>query len=301
MVYGFDADSGKPLWHTALMTPEQAASIAPQSVLSTPAMPLNGRLFFGTGLGDVFEVAATDGTATLRAQLGAPGRQWLTASQDASKVFVTSASSAAYALDSRNGGILWKQAVSSPSGPAAEAPSGGLAVPAEAGLVLLDAAHGGTVVTTYTAAGLVEGVAVDMTSGLTYIVSSAGAVQQLALQGGSSPGYNPVWTATPTKAAGYAPFYGGTAFPNTSLIVTYVNGTAASITPNSGGVNWNFHIDVDLAAPATMGGIGPQGSNVAVVVSTAGHVFALNPANGATLWKQTSVVGGTVDASATEP
>jgi outer membrane protein assembly factor BamB len=301
VVYAFDTDSGKPLWHTALMAPQQVAELAPQSVLSTPVMPVNGVLYIGTGLGDVFEVGAASGVATLRAQLGVAGRQWLTASQSGAQVFATSVAGRAYAVDRVNGGIVWQQSVSIPSGPPAEAPNGGLAVPAQAGLVLLDTAHGGTPVTTYTAAGLVEGVAVDMTSGLTYIVSGSGAVQQLALQSGSAPGYNPVWSVQPVNARGYAPFYGGTAFPNTSMLVAYVNGAAVSVTPNSGGVNWNQQIDVDLAAAPTLAAIGPQDANVALMVSSAGHVFGVDPGNGSILWKQTSVVGGTVDASVAAP
>jgi outer membrane protein assembly factor BamB len=302
VVYGLDADKGKALWHTALMTPEQAAALAPRSVISTAVMPINGRLMFGTGLGDVVEVAASNGAASLRAQLGAAGRQWLTASQDGSTVFAVSASGTAYAVDSRNGGVAWRQAVASPTGPAAETRDGSLAVPTQAGLVLLDAVHGGKILTSYTAAGRVEGVATDLATKLTWIVSSTGAVQVLELEYHPEANYHAVWTVTPNRATGYAPSYRGRGWdPAMPVIVAYADGTAASVGSITGEVNWTRRIDTDLAAPAIMGPLGPQGSSVVVLVSAAGHVFALNAADGSALWQQAGVVGGKVDARPTVP
>ena len=293
VVYAFDADSAKPLWQTPLMTPQQAAALAPQSVLSTPVMPVNARIYVGTGLGDVFEILASSGAKTLRASLGVAGRQWLTASQDGTQVFVASnaGSGTVYSVKV-TGGIRWQQQVSLPTGPTAEGPNGGLVVPTQAGLVLLDFAHGGQIVTTYTAAGLIEGVASDMTFGLDYVVTSTGEVQELVLQPGSPPGYNHAWVAQPSNAAGYAPVLSG------FLYVTCVNGNAAAITPNSGGVGWSLGIDTDLAASPAYGRIDARNTPAIVVASSSGHVYALNPNTGVTIWKQTSVIGGRVDAAA---
>ncbi len=299
VVYAFDADGGKPLWQRTLVSPVQAAAMAPQSVLSSPVMPINGRLYIGTGLGDVFEVGADAGATVLRAQLGVPGRQWLAPASDGSTVFVSSAAGIVAAVGTASGGVLWQQGLPTPVGPSAPAPNGGLAVPTIAGLSLLDAAHGGALVTTYTAAGLIEGVAVDPTSGLSYVVNSTGKVQQLAM--GAPPGYSPIWTATPTNAAGYAPFYSTAFTPSIPMYVSFVDGTVASVTPNSGGVNWNQHVDVDLAAAPQYAVIGAANTAAVLVVSSAGHVYALDPANGSTVWKQTSIIGGSVDANVAAP
>lgn len=299
VVYAFDADSGKPLWQRTLVSAGQAAGMAAQSVLSTPVMPINGRLYIGTGLGDVFEVGADAGATVLKAQLGVAGRQWLASSLDGATVFVSSAGGSVAALGTASGALLWQQRLPAPVGPPAPAPNGGLAVPGIAGLSLLDAAHGGALVTTYTAVGLVEGVAVDPTSGLSYVLDSTGKVQQLALA--VPPGYSPVWTAMPTSAAGYAPFYSTAFTPSIPLFVSFVDGTVASLTPNSGGVNWRQHVDVDLAGAPHYASVGAADTYAVLVVSTTGHVYALDPANGSTLWKQVSVIGGSVDASVGAP
>lgn len=292
VVYAFDADKATLLWQTQLMTAQQASGLSPQSVLSSPIMPVNGILFVGTGLGDVFELNGTTGAKTLRASLGAPGRQWLAASNDGSLVWATSTAGGGtvYEVSRANGGILWKQTGVTPTGPAAQGVNNGLWVPAQSGVYILAYQNNGQQVTSYTKSGLVEGVVAD-TLGAAYISTSTGNVQQI--WGGGALG----WTANITNAACYAPLLFGST-PNITVVVTTVNGYAATIIPNSGGIfTWNVGIDTDLAASPTYSTIDASSTPAVLVVTTRGTVYALNPQTAATIWKQANVVSGRVDAA----
>ncbi len=187
--------------------------------------------------------------------------------------YVADAAGNLYALDVRNGGILWNWSL--PGGPAAI--TGAPAVNASLGLVLVGAADG-----TVDAVGLANGttawrssvgghVAAPLLAGdRVYATTTAGKVVALDAANGSR-----VWTRSlPSAIDGAATL----SAPGTVLVVGQANGNVTGIAVGNGTVLWNFATGGAVRAAAAASG------NLVYIGSTDHHVYALDAATGRKVW-----------------
>jgi outer membrane protein assembly factor BamB len=242
--------------------------------------------------------------------LGIAGQQWIIATfgphPGDDKLIVTSnafqaGQDSVYALPIfKPGGIIWKQSVARPVGPAAKLRDVVLVAGNQLSVFGLSNGNPGPKYTPNS--GALTGVATldDPFIDATFIATTGGSVEHVAIDGTGR--FITLWQKNPVpRATPYRPVLD----PKGYLYVGYENGRVVAFEQNTGAEGWNLTVEANLAAEPTRR-VGHSTSEVSsipldvsavLIVSNTGHVKALHPKTGELIWQQLIAVGGGVDSA----